>query len=71
VSELQDDLRSTADAIAGDSDRLKQIERAKTELPADDPTLADLAAEAAHLIDEMATKAGVQSALVEEAGSSG
>jgi hypothetical protein len=69
VSDVQDDLRSTADSIAADSERLKQVEQAKTELPGDDPALADLAAEATQLIDEMAAKATVQSSLVEEAGS--
>jgi hypothetical protein len=45
--------------------------QAKTKLPVDDPTLADLAAEATQLIDELAAKATVQSSLVEEAGSGG
>ena len=69
MSDVEDDLRSTADSIAADSERLKQVEQAKTELPGDDPALADLAAEATQLIDEMAAKATVQSSLVEEAGS--
>ena len=71
MSDVEDDLRSTADSIAADSERLKQVEQAKTELPVDDPTLADLAAEATQLIDEMVAKATVQSSLVEEAGSGG
>jgi hypothetical protein len=67
VSELQDDVRATAASIAADADRLKRIEEAKTELPVADPTVADLTAEAEQLIDEMAAKAGAQSALVDEA----
>lgn len=68
VSDLDDDLRATAEAIAGDAERLKQIERAKALLPADDPRVAELAREAERLIDEMASKTTEQSLLVDEAG---
>lgn len=69
VSDLDDDLRATAESIAGDAERLKQIERAKALLPADDPRVAQLARQAELLIDEMASKATEQSLLVDEAGS--
>ena len=69
MSDLDDDVRATAESIAADAERLKQIERAKTLLPADDPKVAELAREAELLIDEMASKATEQSILVEDAGS--
>ena len=67
MSELEDDVRVTAESIAADAERLKQVEQAKTELPISDPALRDLAAEAEQLIETLADKAGVQSALVDEA----
>ena len=69
VSDLDDDVRATAESIASDAERLKQIERAKALLPANDPRVAELAREAELLIDEMAAKATEQSLLVDDAGS--
>ena len=69
VSDLDDDVRATAESIAADAERLKQIERAKALLSADDPRVAELAREAELLLDEMASKATEQSLLVDEAGS--
>ena len=69
VSDLDDDVRATAESIATDADRLKQIERTKALLPADDPRVAELAREAEVLIDEMAAKASEQSLLVDNASS--
>jgi hypothetical protein len=67
VSELEDDVRATAESIAADAERLKQVEQAKTELPISNPALRDLAAEAEQLVEVISEKAGVQSALVDEA----
>ena len=69
MSELEDDVRATAESIAADAERLKRVEQAKTELPISDPALRDLAGEAEHLVETIAEKTGVQSALVDEATS--
>ena len=49
MSEADDDLRATAEAIATDAERLATIERQKATLDADDPRIPDLSAEGARL----------------------
>ena len=66
MSEAEDDLRTTAQSIAADAERLKQVEEAKTELAVDDPKLGDLTEKAERIIDEISAKGVLQSALVEE-----
>ena len=66
MSETEDDLRTTAQSIAADAERLKQVEEAKTELAVDDPKLGDLTEKAERIIDEISAKGVLQSALVEE-----
>ena len=66
MSETEDDLRTTAQSIAADAERLKQVEEAKTELAIDDPRLGDLTEKAERIIDEISSKGALQSALTEE-----
>ena len=67
VSEIEGDLRSTAENISVDAGRLQAMEAVKAELPADDPRLVKIAAHAKKLADEISAKAGVELALAEEA----
>jgi hypothetical protein len=66
LSETEDDLRTTAQSIAADAERLKQVEEAKTELAGDDPKLGDLTEQAERIINEVNSKGALQSALAEE-----
>lgn len=45
MSEMESDLRATAEDIAVDAARLTRIEIEKTRLPAHDPRVAELSAE--------------------------
>lgn len=67
MSETEDDLRAVAESLAADAERLKKVEATKAALPIDDPELAELTKESAHIIDEISTKGAHQEALVEEA----
>ena len=60
-----EDLRATADDLAADATRLRDIERRKAAMSPDDPDLAALAAEAERLTEAMASKASVQRELAE------
>ena len=66
-----DDLRATADDLAADADRLKQIEEQKAALEQGDPTLVDLSDEAEQLTEDMAAKAKIQSELAADAAADG
>ena len=66
-----DDLRATADDLAADADRLKQIEQKKAALEHGDPELVELSDEAERLTEDMAAKAKIQSQLAEDATDGG
>ncbi|HET8784170.1 MAG TPA: hypothetical protein VFM38_00930 [Candidatus Limnocylindrales bacterium] len=66
MTEPMDDLRATADDLAADAERLREIELQKASMAPDDPALVDLAAEAEHLSASMASKATAQRELAEE-----
>jgi hypothetical protein len=63
------DLKATTEALAADARRVEAIEELKSDLPASDPRMADLSAEAQQLTAEMATKGQMESALSREAAS--
>ncbi len=67
LAKIEEDLKATADDLAADAARIREIETRKTELPASAPETAALAEEGETLIEQMADKAKVQSALVEQA----
>jgi polyhydroxyalkanoate synthesis regulator phasin len=67
LTDINDDLKATADDLAADAARVAEIERQKAALEADHPMTAKLAEETEVLIDEMAEKAKIQSALIEKA----
>ena len=65
--EKADDLRATAESIAEDAGRLKQIEEAKLELDPADPRLLALADEAARIGEEVAIKTSIEKELALDA----
>jgi len=67
LSDIQEDLKATAEDIAADAERVRAIEATKAELPADDPRAADLAQQSESLIEKMARKARIETALIDEA----
>jgi hypothetical protein len=66
VTDAMQDLRSTADDLAADAERLRQIEELKGSMAPDDPALVDLAEEAERLARHMAAKASAERELAEE-----
>lgn len=56
MSELDDDLRATAEDIAADAARLSRIEDQKAGLEADDPRMVELSAESEQLARRIVPK---------------
>ena len=69
MAELHDDLRATADSIAGDAERLAAIEEEKATLADDHPRLVELSLEAAHIARQLIPKTAAELELAKEAGS--
>lgn len=67
MSDTQDDLKATAEAMIDDSQRVADLEKAKFRLDASDPRYAQLAHEIERLIERMSAKARVQTQIAEEA----
>jgi hypothetical protein len=67
VSELENDLRATAEDIAADAARLSAIEDEKARLGADDPRLAELSAEGEAIARRLVPKTAAESELANEA----
>lgn len=66
MTDAIDDLRATADDLAADATRLREIERQKATMAPDDPALVPLAAEAERLSHHMARKATAEHELAKE-----
>jgi hypothetical protein len=71
MSELHEDLRATADAIAGDAERLAAIEEEKAELADDDPKFVALSLEAQRIARSLVPKTTAELELATDSGSSG
>jgi len=71
VSELDDDLRATAQSIIEDADRIGRIEQAKLGLDASDPRVTTLAREAEAVAADLLRKAAVERELATESASGG
>lgn len=71
MSELENDLRATAEDIAADSARLTKIEDEKASLGTRDPRLADLSAESEQLARRIVPKAVAERELVDRLTESG
>jgi hypothetical protein len=71
LSELDEDLRSTAEDIFADAGELKAVERVKAGLPAGDPRLLSLAKKAEALGEKIAEKTATERKLADEAAGAG
>ena len=60
MSDLEEDLRATADSIAADAERLAAIEEEKQRLEADDPRMVELSAESERLAARLMPKANAE-----------
>jgi hypothetical protein len=69
MSELEDDLRATADSIAGDAERLAAIEVEKQSLEVDDPRMVELSAESERLAARLMPKTSAELDLAAKAQS--
>jgi hypothetical protein len=67
VSELENDLRATAEDIAADAARLAEIEDEKGRLEMDDPRLVELSAEGETIARRLVPKTAAESDLAAEA----
>ena len=66
MSEIEEDLRTTAEAIKADAARVQDIEEEKLELEADDPRIPELAHEAEAVAERLLQEAKVERALAAE-----
>jgi hypothetical protein len=67
MSDLDDDLHVTAEAIGDDAARIKEIEQEKATLDADDPRMVELSEESERLARAMVPKAKAESDIAHEA----
>ena len=65
--ELRDDLRSTAESLVDDAERLREIELQKMDLEPEQTETHRLAEKAEKLADDIAHKARAEKRLVEQA----
>jgi hypothetical protein len=64
VTELDDDLKATAESVIDDSRRLEAIENEKSQLEASDPRVTELADEARALARRILLKTEIEQQLV-------
>ena len=67
MSEIDDDLRTTAEAIIADAEQIKGIEQEKLSLDADDPSIPVLAEEAEAIAERVLHEATIERELAAEA----
>ena len=67
MSDPEEDLRATAEAIADDATRLAAIEEEKAGLDADDPRMVELSVEGERLARAIVPKTQAELDLAEEA----
>jgi hypothetical protein len=67
VSDLDDDLRASADAIAGDAERLAAIETEKAALGSGDPRIVPLSREARRIAEALVPKTSAELDIATEA----
>ena len=66
MSELENDMRATAESIAADAARLSGIEAEKAALEADDPRLVELSVESDKLARRIVPKTAAERELAEQ-----
>ena len=67
MSEIGDDLRTTAEAIVADAELLQAIEQEELALDADDPRLSALAEEAVEVAERLRAEVAMERELAAEA----
>jgi hypothetical protein len=67
MSDLDDDLHVTAEAIGADAARIQAIEQEKSTLDAGDPRMVELSAESERLARAMVPKTRAESDIANEA----
>ena len=67
MSDVENDLRATAEDIAADAARLAAIEDEKARLESDDPRLLELSAEGERIARRLVPKTAAESELAAEA----
>lgn len=68
MSDLESDLRATAEDIAADATRLKEIEETKADLDADDPLVQKLSDESEQLARRIVPKTVAQREITQAIG---
>ncbi len=71
MSEIEDDLRATAEAIISDAEKVKGIEQEKLDLPPGDARIPELADEAEEVAERILQEATVERELAARAGGGG
>jgi hypothetical protein len=66
MSELEHDMRATAESIAADAARLTGIEEEKADLDADDPRMVELSVESDKLARGIVPKTAAERELAEQ-----
>lgn len=66
ATDTGDDLRATSEDVVADAERLREIEKRKQSLPADDPALIELSAEAERIARGLVPKTVAQKELATE-----
>ncbi|MEA2518764.1 MAG: hypothetical protein QOF49_844 [Chloroflexota bacterium] len=66
MSELEEDLRATADSIATDADRLVEIEAQKAALEPSDPKVLELSIEAEAVVKSLVPQVTAERVLARE-----
>jgi hypothetical protein len=67
MSDLDDDLHVTADAIGADAARIQAIEQEKSTLDADEPKTVELSVESDRIARAMVTKTEIELDIANEA----
>ena len=67
MTDIDGDIRATAEDLAADAHRVQEIEEAKGHLEVDDPRMVDLSAESERIARRMVPKTVAERELVDEA----
>ena len=67
LTEVESDLRATAESVSVDAERLQALEDVKAKLSGDDPSLVAIAEHAKKLADEISSKASAELSLARKA----
>ena len=66
MSDIEGDIRATAEDLGADAQRVQEIEEAKGHLEVDDPRMVELSAESERIARRMVPKTVAERELVDE-----